>query len=174
MRNYLRIGKIISLHGIKGEIKIFPTTDDVRRFDSLDKFYIIDADDAKDEEFVNTSVYVKEGVKYFKNTCILKIKGFEKIEDVTKFIGKNIYIKREDAIKLNDNEFFVVDLIDMKANIDNLGNFNVVDVLKTKASSILVIDYNGKEVLIPFVDEFIESIDTVNSLIKIKTIEGLI
>lgn len=81
MRNYLRIGKIISLHGIKGEVKVFPTTDDVKRFDQLNKFYIVDSEDADDYIFYDMSSNESEGVKYIKNTCILKIKGYDKIED---------------------------------------------------------------------------------------------
>lgn len=174
MRNYLRIGKIISLHGIKGEVKVFPTTDDVKRFDQLDKFYIVDSDDADDSIFANTNTYESEGVKYIKNTCILKIKGYDKIEDSTKFISKNIYVERSDAIKLDSNEFYIVDLIGLKCYIGQECIGNVNDVMKTKANSILVVDYNGKEVLVPMVSDFIEQIDIDKAFVRIKTLEGLI
>lgn len=174
MRNYLRIGKIISLHGIKGEVKVFPTTDDVKRFDQLDKFYIVDSDDADDSIFANTNTYESESVKYIKNTCILKIKGYDKIEDSTKFIGKNIYVERSDAIKLDSNEFYIVDLIGLKCYIGQECIGNVNDVMKTKANSILVVDSNGKEVLVPMVSDFIEQIDIDKAFVRIKTLEGLI
>lgn len=174
MRNFLRIGKIISLHGIKGEIKIFPTTDDVKRFDNLKKFYIQKDDDATDETFDGATVYESQGVKYIKNTCILKIKGYDKIEDSNKFVGSNIYVDRSDAVELKNNEYYIVDLIGLKCYKDDVLIGNVKDVMKTKANSIIVVDYNKKDLLIPMVSDFIEDIDIDNSIIKIKTIEGLI
>lgn len=174
MRNYLRIGKIISLHGIKGEVKVFPTTDDIKRFDYLKKFYIVDSEDADDTTFSKMNIYEKESVKYIKNTCILKIKGYEKIEDSSKFIGKNIYVERSDAIKLNTNEFYIVDLIGLKCYKDQEYIGVVNDIMKTKANSILVVEYNGKEILIPMVSDFIKQIDIKESLVRIKSLEGLI
>ena len=174
MKNYLRIGKIISLHGIKGEVKVFPTTDDIKRFSDLKKFYIISSEDADDTEFENENTFESEGVKYIKNTCILKIKGFNSIEDSTKFIGKNIYIDRTNAIKLDKNEYFIVDLLGLKCYVNSEYIGDVKDIMKTKVNSILVIDYKKKDLLIPMIDDYIEQIDINDSIIKIKTIEGLI
>lgn len=174
MRNYLRIGKIISLHGIKGEIKIFPLTDDIKRFDDLTTFYIIESEDAEDSAFEKAKTYEKETVKYIKNTCILKIKGFDKIEDSTKLIGKNVYVDRLNATKLDRDEYFIVDLLGLKCYKNNEFIGNVKDIMKTKANSILVIDNKGKDLLVPMVSDFIERIDIKNSVVKIKEVEGLI
>lgn len=174
MRKFLRIGKIISLHGIKGEVKIFPTTDDVKRFDDLHKFYILKDEDAKDETFNTATVYESQGVKYIKNTCILKIKGYDKIEESNKFIGSSIYVDRSNAVELKNNEYYIVDLIGLKCFKDDNLIGNVKDIMKTKVNSILVVDFNKNDLLIPMVSDFIEHIDIENSIIKIKTIEGLI
>lgn len=174
MRKFLRIGKIISLHGIKGEVKIFPTTDDVKRFDELKEFYILKDEDAEDEAFDDAETYESQGVKYIKNTCILKIKGFDKIEDSNKFVGSNIYVDRTNAVELKNNEYYIVDLIGLKCYKDDTLIGNVKDIMKTKANSILVVDYNKKDLLIPMVSDFIENVDIDNSIIKIKIIEGLI
>lgn len=174
MRNYFRIGKIISIHGIRGEIKVFPTTDDVRRFDDLKKFYIIDSEDAEDIDFGGKNTYESEGTKYIKNTCILKIKGYDSIEDSTKLIGKNIYVDRDNAINLNKNEYFVMDLIGLMVTKDDTLYGKVNDIMKTKANDILVIEHEGKEILVPLVEDFIENVDISASTIKIKNIEGLI
>ena len=56
MRKYLRIGKIISLHGIKGEVKIFPTTDNIKRFNDLKSFYILTSEDANENEFEDATI----------------------------------------------------------------------------------------------------------------------
>ena len=172
MRKFLRIGKIISLHGIKGEVKIFPTTDDIKRFDYLKNFYM--SNDENADDFENADSYNSLGAKYIKNTIILKIEGYNSIEDSTKLIGKNLYVKREDAVKLESNEFYIVDLIGINAfcNGDNIGKVN--DVLKTKANDILVVKNGKKEILIPFVSDFIDSITLRDERINIKTIEGLI
>ena len=174
MRNYIRIGKIISLHGIKGEVKVYPLTDDIKRFNDLKKFYIIESDDADDSEFSKIVAYVSESTKYIKNTCILKIKGYDKIEESTNFVGKNIYVERKDAVKLNSNEHFIIDLIGIKCYVDNELIGEVKDIIKTKANSILVIDYKNKDLLVPMISDFIKLIDTENSVIKLSTIEGLI
>ena len=173
MRKYLRIGKIISLHGIKGEVKVFPTTDDIKRFDNLKDFCISSSEDANDNEFENINLYVSEGVKYIKNTCILKIKDFNRIEESTKLIGKNIYVKRENAIPLKNDEYYVMDLIGIKAFLSNEHIGNVKDIMKSKYYSLLVINYKNKDVLIPMVKDYVESIDIENSKIIIKTLDGL-
>ena len=173
MRQYLRIGKIISLHGIKGEVKIFPTTDDIRRFDDLKEFYILTSDDANDAEFENVETFTSEGAKYIKNTCILKIKNFNKIEESTKLIGKNIYVKRDNAVPLEKDEYYVMDLIGAKAYLVNDCIGNVKDVMKSKYYSLLVIDYNNKELLVPMVSDYVENVDVENSKVIIKTLDGL-
>lgn len=174
MRKYLRIGKIISLHGIKGEVKIFPTTDDLHRFDDLKDFYILESEDANDDEFKNIDTFLSEGVKYIKNTCILKIKGYDKIEESIKLIGKNIYVNRENAIPLNQNEYYIVDLLEAKAYLRDKYIGDVKDIMKSSNNGILVIDYNGKDLLVPMVADFVEKIDIGKSIIILKTIEGLI
>ena len=174
MRKYLRIGKIISLHGIKGEVKIFPTTDDLKRFSDLKDFYILENDDASDKEFIDTELYTSEGVKYIKNTCILKIKGYDKIEESIKLIGKNVYVSRDNATPLKNNEYYIVDLMGLKVYVADEYIGDVKDIMKSSSTDILVIDYNGKDLLVPMVTDFVEKVDVDKSIIILKTIEGLI
>ena len=173
MINFLRIGKIITLHGIKGEVKVYATTDDIKRFDVLKKFYLSLKDEACDADFDNAEVYELVSTKYIKNCPILKIKGFDSIEASTKLIGCSIYVKREDAIKLNENEFYIADLIGLDTILKDKQIGTVKDVLKTKANSILVVTYEKKDVLIPLVYDFIEKVDLDNNKVFVKTIEGL-
>ena len=174
MKNYLRIGKIISTHGIKGEVKVYPFTDDIKRFDDLKKFYLSDSENADDSEFTHEEFYEAEGSKYIKNTAIIKIKNYNLIEQSINLIGKSIYVLREDAVKLLSGEYFVIDLIGSSVYEDDVKIGIVKDIMRTKASSILVVDNGKKEVLIPFINEFIKSVDIEKSIIQIKTIEGLI
>lgn len=174
MRKHFRIGKIISLHGIKGEVKIFPTTDDIKRFDKLDKFFILNSEDANDDDFNGLSFYENESVKYLKNTVVLKIKGIDSIESATKYLGKNLYVDRNDAVALLPNEYYIMDLMGMKAYYNDAEVGKVNDIMKTKANDIVVITYNKKEILVPMVSEYIESVDLEKKLIKFKGLEGLI
>ena len=174
MRKFLRIGKIISLHGIKGEVKIFPTTDDIKRFDVLKKIYIVDDEDFDKDELSDELLYEVESVKYFKKLVILKIKTLDSIEQSSKYIKKNIYVSREDAIKLSKNEYFVIDLIGLDTIYNGESFGKVVDIMKTKANDILVVISGGKEILIPLVDVYIDNINLDNKNITLKNLEGLI
>ena len=174
MKNFFRIGEIISHHGIKGEVKVYPTTDDIKRFDDLKDFYIVESKDANDSDFDNAKLYEKENVKYLKNTVILKIKGYDSIEASTELIRKNIYVSRKDAVALKDNEFFVVDLIGMSVYVDDTKVGEVLDVMKNKANDLIVVKYQGKEILVPLVDEYVVNVDTNLGKVTIKNIEGLI
>ena len=174
MRNYLRIGKIISVHGIKGELKIFPTTDDMKRFDRLSKFYIVSSDDASDDDFEDLLFFEKESVKYLKNTVVLKIKSIDTIDLATRYIGKNLYVDRNEAVELSSNEYYVMDLIGMNAFCDGKLVGKVLDVMKTKANDILVISFNDKEVLVPMVSDYIEKVDLEKELINFRELEGLL
>ena len=103
MEQVLRVGVISSTHGVKGEVKVFPTTDDAARFKKL-KQVILDTG----KEQLKLEI---EGVKFFKNMVILKFKGYDTIEDIEKYKGKDILVTRDQAVKLGPDENFIVDLI---------------------------------------------------------------
>ena len=96
MEDYLRVGVISSTHGIKGEVKVFPTTDDVQRFQKLKKVFL---DTGK--AYVELEI---GGVKFFKNQVILKFKGYDSINEIEKYKGMDLLVSREDAIPLGENE----------------------------------------------------------------------
>ena len=99
MQDLLQVGVISSTHGIAGEVKVFPTMDDVNRFDYL-KDVILDTG----REKLNLTV---AGVKYFKNMVILKFKGIDNINDVEKYRGCSLWVTRENAGELDEDEYFV-------------------------------------------------------------------
>ena len=106
MTDRLKVGVVTSVHGIKGEVKVFPTTDDSRRFKKLKQVYL---DTGK--ELLSLEI---EGVKFFKQMVILKFKGYENPDDVMKFRQKELWIDRKDAVRLSKDEYFIADLIDME------------------------------------------------------------
>lgn len=171
MTNFFRVGKIITTHGIKGEVKIFPTTDDIKRFDDLKLVYYSDKEDVKSLDTSNI-LYI-ENVKYVKNSPVLKIKGYDKIEDTTKLIGKNLYVERTDAVPLDQNEYYVMDLIGLNTYLDDKEYGKVLDIMKTKTQSLLVVSHDGKEILIPMQVDFVDTVDIEANKIILKTIEGL-
>lgn len=132
MEQYLRVGVITNSHGIKGEVKVFPTTDDIKRFDYLEEAVI---DTGK--EYINVNV---TGVKYFKNMVILKFKQYDNINDILKFKGLDLLVSRENAIPLGEDEHFIVDLIGCNV-VDEEKNYigELVDVMETGANGVYVV-----------------------------------
>lgn len=168
MQDILQVGAVTSTHGIAGEVKVFPTTDDPKRFKKLKSVLINTGREMQELEITQ--------VKFFKNMVILKFKGFDKIEDVMAFKGKELYVTRENAVKLKKNEYFIADLIGMKVyeEDDNcLGT--LTDVLQTGANDVyVVLMENGKEVLIPAIRQCIREVDVEQGRMKVHLLEGLL
>ncbi len=167
MDNFLRVGVISTTHGIRGEVKVFPTTDDPNRFKELKQVFL---DTGK--EMISMEV---EGVKFFKQMVILKFKGFDDINDIEKYRGKDLLVTRENAVKLEKDEYFIFDLIDSEVITDEgekLGT--LVEILTTAANDVYVVSTEqGKEILIPSIKECILDIDTDNKKITVHLLEGL-
>ena len=129
MDDLLQVGVITQTHGIRGEVKVFTTTDDVNRFKKL-KETILDTG----KEKITLEV---EGVKFFKQFVILKFKGFDNINDIEKHKGKSLYVTRQNAVKLKKNEYFIADLIDVAVyNEDDTLLGTLTDVLETGANDV--------------------------------------
>ena len=99
----LRVGVITSAHGIKGEVKVFPTTDDAKRFKEL-KEVILDTG----KEHIPMEI---EHVKFFKNMVILKFRGYDNINEIEKYKSRDLLITRDQAVDLEPDEYFITDLI---------------------------------------------------------------
>ncbi|CCC57837.1 ribosome maturation factor RimM [Caloramator australicus] len=169
MIKYLKIGKIINTHGIKGEVKIYPLTDDIKRFDKL-KFVFFKRGDLYEK--VNV-----QGVKYFKNLVILKLEGIDDMNAAEKIKNDYIYIDRENAVELPEDTYFIADLIGMDVvNIETDEKVGrIISVFSTGSNDVYEIKMdNGKIILIPAIKDVVKHVDVENSLMKIKLIEGLI
>lgn len=162
---YTAIGKIINTHGIKGELKIYPLTDDISRFDSLKTAYI-----GEDKLKVNAV-----GVKYNKDMPIIKLNEFNNINEVMKFKDEYLYVDDDNLMKLPDDRYFVFDLLDCKVE-DMKGDFIgiIKDVIENPSNDAYLIVNDDKEYLVPAVKEFVKDIDIDNKLIIIDPIEGMI
>lgn len=168
MEDLLQVGAITQTHGIKGEVKVFPTTDDPNRFKKL-KETILDTG----KEKITLEI---ESVKFFKQFVILKFKGIDNINDVEKYKGKNLYVTRANAVKLKKDEYFIADLIDIEVfdETDNLLG-TLTDVIETGANDVYQIAMkDGKEVLIPAIKECILSVDIDARKMVVHILDGLL
>ena len=149
MEKYLRVGVISSSHGVRGEAKIFPTTDDVQRFKKL-KTCILDTG----REYKELHI---ESVKFFKQMVILKFKEITSIDELMPYKGKDLLVTRDQAVKLEENEYFICDLIGLRVVTDEGEDFGVLtDVMQTGANDVYCIrtEEHG-EVLIPAILKFL-------------------
>ena len=163
----LRIGVVTKPHGLKGEVKVFPTTSDLERFKSCDEVYLVTK-----SELLTLHV---EGVKYFKKQVILKFKEFNRIEDVEAFHQCDLMVTRDDAIELEEGEYFLYDVPGCTVVSDTGETIGeVTDVLETGANAVFVIETtDGREVLFPVIDECILSVDVENKRVEAHVMEGL-
>ena len=168
MEQYLRVGVISSTHGLKGEVKVFPTTDDPERFRKLKKVYL---DTGKDYMPLKVT-----GIKFFKNQVILKFQEFQDINEIEKYRGKDLLIDREQAVPLAENENFIGDLIDMDVydkEEKRLGT--LTDVLQTGANDVYVVETDeGKEILLPAIPSCILDVDVEAAKMIVRIPEGLL
>lgn len=168
MEELFRVGVISNTHGIRGEVKVYPTTDNVRRFDDLKEVIL---DTGKEQLILHVT-----SVKYFKNMVILKFKEFDNINDIIPYKGMDLLVTRENAIPLEEGEYYIADIIGSKVITDEdkiLGT--LTDVLQTGANDVYVVKTkDGKEVLLPSIEECILDRDIENKIVKVHIMKGLL
>lgn len=157
MEQYFRVGVFANTHGIRGEIKVYPTTDDVSRFRDL-KEVILDTK----KEPIPLEV---EGVKFFKNMVILKFKGIDNINDIEKYKGCDLLVSRENAVPLEEGEFYLADIMRMPVIDEEERELGVIrEVLQTGANDVYIIQKKrGGEILLPAIPSCILDIDFENN-----------
>lgn len=168
MVSELQVGVITQTHGIRGEVKVFPTTDDANRFRKL-KEVILETE--KDRLTLTV-----EGVKFFKQYVILKFKEYDSINDMEKYKGARLLVPREKAVKLQKDEYFVADLIGLQVVTEDGEPFGrLKNVLETGANDVYVVETaEGKEVLLPAIKECVLQIDMDKGVITVHIMDGLL
>jgi len=167
MLEYLSIGQIVNTHGIRGEVKVYPLTDDASRFNKLKEVYI----EAKNE----MTKYQVESAKHLKNTVILKLKGVDTMNDAEKLRQLYIKVGRWDAVRLPKDTFFICDIVDSEV-FDIHGELlgKLYDVLQTGSNDVYVVKNDTKEILIPALKTVVKEINLQNKKIIVDLPEGLI
>jgi len=167
MLEYLSIGQIVNVHSFKGEVKVYPLTDDITRFKDLKMVYV--------EENNQLVRYEIEGIKFLSNTVVVKLKGVDTEEAANRL--RNFYMKvdRKSAVKLPKGSYFICDLIDLEV-FDEKGLLlgTIKDVLQTGSNDVYVVQNSGKDLLIPALREVVREIDLNNRKIVVQLPEGLI
>lgn len=168
MEQYLQVGVISSTHGLRGEVKVFPTTDSAERFRTLKK---VTLDTGKEK--LNWEI---QSVRFFKQFVIVKFKGIDNINDIEKYKGKSLFVAREDAVELEEDEYYIGDLIGMDVYTEDGEKFGVLkDVMETGANEVYIINSEKHgEVLLPAIHDCILEIDVEEKRMKVHLMEGLI
>ena len=168
MEDLLKVGVITSTHGIRGEVKVFPTTDDIQRFTYLKECVI---DTGKQQIPVEV-----EGCKFFKNQAILKFKEFQSIDEIEKYKGAGLWVTREHAVPLEEGEFYIADIIDAEVYEEN-GEYlgRLTEVMETGANDVYVVKLeSGKELLIPAIPQCILDVDTEQPRVTVRLMKGML
>ena len=168
MEERFRVGVITTPHGVRGEVKVFPTTDDAKRFRRLKEVIL---DTGKE----NLTLEI-ESVKFFKQFVILKFKGLETPEEVAKFRQKSLYVTRENAVHLGKDEYFIADLMGLRVFDEENEEIGVLrEVLETGANDVYIIDMkDGRELLLPAIKECVLHVDVEAGKMQIHILDGLL
>ena len=168
MEDLFQIGVITRTHGVHGEVKVFPMTDDVKRFKKLKKTLL---------ENGNGHIEIEcEGAKFFKQFVILKFKGYDTPESMEKYRGKGLFVTRSDAVKPKKDEYFIADLIGIEAYDEELGIKGIItEVIETGANDVYAIDLDdGRQLLLPAIKQCVLSVDTTEKKMKMHVLDGLL
>jgi 16S rRNA processing protein RimM len=167
MEDLLRVGVISSTHGLKGEVKVYPTTDDAERFRVL-KTVIMQTKSG------HMTLEV-ESVRFFKQFVIMKFKEIQSIEEAEAYKGNDLLVTRQDAVPLEEGEYFITDLIGLTVKTEQgeeLGR--LIDVLQTGANDVYVIKMEtGRELLLPAIRQCILDVDLEGGKMRVHVLEGL-
>ena len=168
MEQRFRIGEIANTHGIRGEVKVYPTTDDVARFKKLKKCIL----ETKQGEMLLHA----ESCKFFKQFAILKFKEFNNINEVEQYKHCSLYVEREDAVKCEEDEYYIADLVGCTVyNEDDSELGDLIDVIQTGANDVYVVRMeSGKELMIPAIKECILSVSITERRVKVHLLKGLL
>ncbi len=166
MVDYFEIGHIDNTHALKGELKVKNYSNDRKRYEEL-KNILIDVHGKYEE-------YEIESVRYQKDIVLLKLKNVDTIEEAEKLKGLSIYIKREDAKKLDEDEHYIADLIGSEVYEEDTFLGTLSDIFSAGAADVYVVKQKGKDdLLLPSLKSVILEINVEKKIIKVKVPEGL-
>ncbi len=168
MSKQLEIGKIVNSHGIKGDIRVIPTTFDIKRFELLENINVF----LRDKELILEI----ERVWYHKSFVILKLKGIDDRNQAESLKGGQIKIPKDMALPLEEDEYYIGDLYSMDVWTET-GEFlgELSDIIDTGANDVYVVKNKAtsEEILIPAIKKCILSVSLAENKMTVALMEGL-
>ncbi len=163
-KQYLEAGKIVTTHGIRGEVKIMPYTDSPDLLCEFDRLFI-----GKNHDEI-----IVERARVFKNTVITKFKGVDTPEAAEKLRNKLLYMHRDD-LELDEDTYFIQDLIGLEVRDadSDIVYGKITDVMQTGANDVYVIKSDEREYLVPAIADVIISTDVDEGFMTIRPLDGL-
>ena len=168
MEEMLRVGVITTTHGVRGEVKVYPTTDDAERFLELEEIWLDTGKGRLPLKFQN--------VKFFKNMVILKFEGYDDINAVQAWRQKAFLVTREQAVELQEDKYFIGDLIGLHVEDEEGNALGVLqDVLETGASDVYLVSRPGeKDLMLPAIKDCIREVDLEAGIMRVRVLPGLL
>ena len=168
MEEMLRVGVITTTHGVRGEVKVYPTTDDAERFLELEEIWL---DTGKERLPLKI-----QNVKFFKNMVILKFEGYDDINAVQAWRQKDLLVTREQAVELQEDEYFIGDLIGLHVEDEEGNALGVLrDVLETGANDVYLVSRPGeKDLMLPAIKDCIRKVDLESGIMRVRVLPGLL
>ncbi|MBR3035762.1 MAG: 16S rRNA processing protein RimM [Lachnospiraceae bacterium] len=166
MEDYFRIGVVTAPHGVHGEMKIYPTTDDMDRFKQVNPVLLT--------TFRSREIKKIESVKYFKGMAILKLSGIDTMDEAEKYRKAELWVERSQLPKI-PGKYLIADLIGMDVvTEDGVSIGTLTDVWQTGANDVYVVEkHDGKELLLPKIPSCILNVDEEDRRITVYVLPGL-
>ena len=162
------IGRIVTTHGVRGEVKVIPLTDDINRYDELLWVFI--------EKGNSLIKYDIKGVKYFKNFVIINFKGIDNIDMAMELKNCYLLVDRAHAKKLEDDEYFICDLIGCEVFENNISLGSLIEVIETGSNDVYVVrkEDRKQDILIPALKTVVKNVNINDKRIDVILPEGLL
>ncbi len=168
METMFTVGKIVNTHGVKGEIKIVPTTDDPKRFKKLKQIFV------ERKELKNYNI---ESVRFHKDFVLMKLEGIDDMTAAELLKGSTLKIDRKDSLPLKKDEYYISDLYDLGVYTEEDNRYlgDIVDIIYTGSNDVYVVKNpeTGKELLLPAIKQVIKVVDIESGKMSVHLLEGL-
>ena len=170
MERFFHIGTITSPHGVRGDVKVYPTTDDPERFLDLDRVIL-----RKNGSETNREIRQISHVRFMKNMVILHLEGIQDRNTAELYRQWELFVSRENAVPLQENEYYIADLVGMKVYQEEEFLGTLREVMQTGANDVYAVESpKWGEVLIPAIKACIMKVDPAEGRMDVHLLPGLI
>jgi len=162
-----QLGHITRLHGIKGEVILYLDVDDPAKYQKLESVLV--------ETKQGLIPFFIETIRIRENQATIKFDDIDSIEEAEKLKSCKLYLPLENLPELNDDQFYFHEIIGFHIIDKALGRLGeIVNVYESGAQELIVVNYKGKELLVPMHDDLIVGIDKKEKVLEVDLPEGLV